>query len=126
MTVITKQHSHDINVLRTAAISLYKIAEQLNIKYGTLKKHVANQTLLATLPPKVKLYKGHIQGRDQLQIKRYIQYNPFATLSAIKEACELTISIVTLHNYLKYAKLERTLAKRKILLSEANRIYFLI
>jgi transposase len=122
MAVITKEDSRDINTLRTAGISLYKIAKQLNIKYSTVKKHVANQNLLATLPPKIKLYKGKIQGRDQLKIKKYLQYDPFATLAAIKEACELDVSIPTIHRYLKHVNLTRTLAKRKILLSEANRV----
>jgi hypothetical protein len=103
-------------------MTLYKIAKQLNIKYSTLKAHITKQNLLLTLPRKVKLYKGHIQGRKQLQIKRYLEYNPFATLAAIKEACELDVGITTIHKYLKNAKLERSLAKRKILLSEANRV----
>jgi IS30 family transposase len=89
MTVITIDQRHDIDILRAAGMTLYKIAKQLNIKYSTLKAHIAKQNLLLTLPPKVKLYKGHIQGRKQLQIKRYLEYNPFATLAAIKEACEL-------------------------------------
>jgi hypothetical protein len=122
MTVITIEDSRIINALITAEISLYKIAKQLNIKYSTLKSHVSNQNLLAALPPKIKLYKGKIQGRDQLKIKKYLQYDPFATLAAIKEGCKLDVSISTIHRYLKYAKLERTLAKREILLSEANRV----
>jgi transposase len=122
MTVITNEHNIQIKALRTAGISLYKIARQLDINYSTLKSHVANQNLLATLPTKIKRYKGKIQGRDQLQIKKYLQYDPFATLAAIKEACGLDFSIMTIHRYLKYAKLDRTLAKRKILLSEANRV----
>ena len=81
MTVITIEDSRVINALRTAGFSLYKIAKQLNIKYSTLKSHVANQNLLVTLPPKIKRYKGKIQGRDQLQIKKYLTYNPFATCS---------------------------------------------
>ena len=69
MTVITNEGIIEIKALRTAGVSLYKIAKQLNIKYSTLKSHVANQKLIATLPPKTKLYKGKIQGRHQLQIK---------------------------------------------------------
>ena len=119
---ITSEHNIQIKALRTARVSLFKIAKQLDINYSTLKKHVANQALLASLPPKIKRYKGKIQGRDQLKIKKYLQYDPFATLAAIKEACELQCVISTLHGYLKHAKLDRTLAKRKILLSEANRV----
>ena len=122
MTVITNEHNIQIKALRTAGISLYKIAKQLNIKYSTLKSHVANQTLLASLPPKIKRYGGKIQGRDQLKIKKYLLYDPFATLAAIKEACDLQVTTMTICNYLKHAKLDRTLAKRKILLSEANRV----
>jgi DNA-binding MarR family transcriptional regulator len=105
MTVITIDHLHDIDILRAAGMTLYKIAKQLNIKYSTLKAHIAKQNLLP-LPPKVKLYKGHIQGRKQLQIKRYLEYNPFETLAAIKEACELDVGITTIHKYLKNAKLK--------------------
>lgn len=122
MTVISEQVSHDIATLRSAGVSLYKIAKQLDINYRTVKYHANKVDLLAALPPKIKLYKGKIQGRDQLKIKKYLQYDPFATLAAIKEACGLQVAISTLHGYLKYAKLERTLAKRKILLSEANRV----
>jgi hypothetical protein len=122
MTVITNEHKIQINALRTAGISIYKIAKQLNIKYDTLKAHVRNQTYVASLPPNIKTYKGKIQGRDQLHIKKYLQYDPFATLAAIKEACKLQVSIPTIHRYLKHANLDRTLAKRKILLSDANRV----
>ena len=122
MTVITTEDTRIISALRTAGVSLYKIAKQLHIKYSTLKSHVSNQNLLATLPPKIKRYKGKIQGRDQLKIKKYLQHDPFATLAAIKEACELDVSIPTIHRYLEYANLDRTPAKRKILLSEANRV----
>ena len=122
MTIITNDVAHDISILRTAGVTLYKIAKQLNIKYDTLKKHLKKVDLLASLPPKIVLYKGKIQGRDQLQIKKYLEYNPCATLEAIKEACKLEVSIMTVCNYLKHANLNRTLAKRKILLSVANRI----
>lgn len=122
MTIITTTNNIQIDTLIEAGISLYAIAKQLNIKYGTLKAHVKNKKYLASLPPKVKLYKGKIKGRDQLKIKKYLQYDPFATLAAIKEACELDVSIMTIHRYLKQTNLSRTLAKRKILLSEANRV----
>ena len=122
MTVISIEDARIIKALRTAKVSLYKIAQQLHIKYSTLKEHAKIVDYLATLPPKLKLYKGKIQGRDQLKIKKYLAYDPFATLAAIKSACDLQVNISTICRYLKYAKLYRSPAKRKILLSEANRV----
>jgi hypothetical protein len=65
MTVITIDHRYDIDVLRAAGMTVYKIAKQLNIKYYTLKAHIAKQILLLRLPPKVKMYKGHTYTRSQ-------------------------------------------------------------
>ena len=43
-------------------------------------------------------------------------------MAAIKEACELVVSTMTIHRYLKYANLDRTLAKRKVYPDKIRRL----
>jgi transposase len=77
--------------------------------------------MLESLPPKTKTYRGKLNGRKHLMIKLYINENPFATLEQTISALNLDCAISTLHVYLKRYGMERTIAKRQILLSEANR-----
>jgi transposase len=56
-----------------------------------------------------------------LKVKKYLLYNPLATLASIIEACELRVAISTLQKYLTKKGLPRTLAKRQILLSDVNK-----
>jgi DDE superfamily endonuclease/Transposase len=122
MTIINEQIARDIETLRNSGLGVTAIAEQLGLKNGTLKKHIKKVDILAELPPQVERYRGAVQSRKQLQIKRFISSQPTATLAEINDACGLDTSITTLHRYLKHAGIHRTAAKHKIVLSEANRI----
>jgi IS30 family transposase len=73
---MTYEAAIHIETLRNAGFSYTQCAEQLNIKKGTIAKHCQKIVLLNALPPVLKVYKGKIQGRAQLQIKQYIRYNP--------------------------------------------------
>jgi hypothetical protein len=55
-------------------------------------------------------------------VKKYVIENPFATLEQTISALNLKVSIATLHRHLKHYGMERSIAKRQILLSEANRL----
>jgi hypothetical protein len=73
------------------------------------------------LPPKIKLFHGKIKERKQLQVKKFIIDHPFATNQEIIWALNLQVSPTTLGRYLRRFGMPRTLAKRRILLYEANR-----
>jgi hypothetical protein len=68
----------------------------------------------------VKLYKGKIQGRKPLAIKKYLIDYPNATLDELLEALELNVSRSTLCTYLQRMDWPRNPAKRQILLSARN------
>jgi transposase len=77
--------------------------------------------LLADLPPKVKLYRGKIQGTQQLDIKRFIVLNPKAPIIDILTACNLKVSETALSRYLKGHGMPTLKAKYRIVISDQNR-----
>ncbi len=87
-----------------------------------MKKHCQKLKSIEGLPPKIKQYKGQLVGRYSLSVKKYVIENPFATLEQTISALNLKVSIATLHWHLKHYGMERSIAKRQILLSEANRL----
>lgn len=97
------------------------IARCLNLNPSTVKSHIRKVKSIEGLPPKVKLYKGKLDGRFQLQIKKYITENPFAANIEVVLALNLPVHPVTLGRYLNKHGMSRKIADRKILLSEANR-----
>jgi hypothetical protein len=102
MTKIDDRLQLQINTLSDAGIKPMAISRQLGLKYDTL-------------------FKGKINGRWPLQIKKYLTQEPTATLERIIAAVGLPVSVATLHRYLKRMDWPRKAAKRQILLSEANR-----
>jgi transposase len=121
MTVISKSIALQIQTLEDAGFGYKKIAKQLDLKAGTVKKHIRKKKSIAGLEPKIKVYKGKLQGRYNLAIKQYITEHPFATLEQTITALNLPVSTTTLHRYLKHYGLDRKIAKRQVVLSEANR-----
>jgi len=121
MTKIDDRLQLQINTLSDAGIKPMAISRQLGLKYDTVKKNVAKRKLTGMLPPKDTLFKGKINGRWPLQIKKYLTQEPTATLEGIIAAVGLPVSVATLHRYLKRMDWPRKAAKRQILLSEANR-----
>jgi hypothetical protein len=121
MTKISNANRIEINALTTAGIKPSAIARQLNLKYETVKKHVQRQKLIKDLPPKVVVKKGYFTGRIPGIIRRYLEEDPRARLDDIMAACELTCHKSTLAKYLNANGLERTKAKRNILLRDVNR-----
>ena len=83
-----------IDSLRTAGLGYGLIATQLNLKRDTVAKHCQKVDHVKRLPVKEKHFKEKIQGRKQLQIKQYIQFNPTDTLQDIITGCDLDVSTV--------------------------------
>jgi transposase len=121
MTIIKGDVELQIKTLKDAGLTGYKIAKQLNLKMSTVYEFLKKIHLYGSLPPKVKLYKGKIQGPMQINIKRYLHENPTATLKQIICALNLGVAESTLCNYLKEFGLQRTAAKREVLLSRVNK-----
>ena len=98
------------------------IATQLLLKYETVKKYVYRKKLVAGLPPKVIIKKSYFTGRIGLLIKNYIEENPLARVEDIRLACNLTCQRTTLNRWLNTNNLDRTKAKRNILLRDVNKV----
>jgi transposase len=81
---------------------------------------VQRKKLLAGLPPKVVVKKGYFTGRVPGIIRRYLEDYPTARLDDVIVACELKCHKATLCNYLNSNDLDRTKAKRNILLRQVN------
>jgi transposase len=113
MTIIKGDVEVQIRALMDAGFNGYRIAKQLNLKNGTVYDFMKKVQLYGSLPPKVKLYKGKIQGPDQLNIKRYLNDNPTATLMQIKSALNLQVALSTLCVYLKKFGLEKKHLQRE-------------
>ena len=122
MTKINATLQIQIDALSEAGIKPMQISKQLGLNYETVKKNIAKRKILTQLPPKIKLYRGKIQGRMPLHIKKYLMQEPTATLESIIAALNLTVSTSTLHRYLVRMDWPRKPAKRQILLSEVNKI----
>ena len=121
MTKITNEHKIKIEAYREANWGYGKIATHLGYSRSTIAKHCQKIVALKNLPPRLKLYKGKIQGRKRLEIKQFILYNPKATLEDIKVACDLDCCISTIWSYLqKYGMLLKK-AKYKIIISNTNK-----
>ena len=110
-----------IDALRKAGLGYQSIANQLELKKDTVAKHCQKVDHVKRLPAKEKQYKGKIQGRKQLQIKQYIQFNPTDTLQDIITGCELDVSKSTLSNYLKRFGMPCKVAKKQIVISDINK-----
>lgn len=121
MTVIKRDLSQRIQALRDAGLGYKKIAKQLDLKVSTVRMHVKKLFLVDTLPPKIKLYKGKLETRQHLMIKKFIIANPTATLNDIKVACDLNIHVSTLSRYLKSNGMRCKKAKFRLVLSNINK-----
>ena len=83
-----------------------------------------SQSNVSSLPlaRKFKLDKSFATGRIPLRIKNFLQDNPTATLGDIKLALDLEVSTTTIGRYLQKIGYEQQVAKRKIVISEQNRV----
>ena len=77
--------------------------------------------LVAGLPPKEVRKRGYFTGRKPGIVRRYLEDYPTARLDDILVACELTCHKTTLMRYLNSNGLQRTKAKRNILLRDVNK-----
>ncbi len=71
------------------------------------------------MEPKVKIYKGKIQGTMQINIKKYLMENPTDTLKQIKTEL-LPVAISTLCDYLNKYGVSRQLPKSRVVLSKSK------
>jgi transposase/AraC-like DNA-binding protein len=110
-----------IKTLRDANKGYATIAKQLGLSKSAVAKHCQREAHLAKLPPKEIKYKGKIQGRQHLQIKQCILYNPKDTLDDILINCDLNVSKSTLRRYLKRYNMEPKVAKSRIVISDINK-----
>ena len=67
---ISRELAIKIDTLKKAGFGYNKISNELNLKKSTVAKHCQKSDHLSRLPPKEKVYKGKIQGRNQLKIKK--------------------------------------------------------
>ena len=118
---INQDQSIGIEALRKAGLGYGAIGKQLGIGKSTVAKHCQKMDHLSRLPPKEIKYRGLIQGRKQLEIKKYILWNPKNTLDDILNDCELGVSKSTLRRYLKRYGMEPKVAKRRIVISDINK-----
>jgi hypothetical protein len=72
MTKINETVAFKIKTLRDAGFGYKRIANQLELKAGTVKKHCQKLKSLEGLPPKIKQYKGQLVGRYSLLVKKYV------------------------------------------------------
>ena len=121
MTIIKDEVEVKVRTLMDAGLTGYKIAKQLNLKMTTVFDFLKKVHLYGSLPPKIKMYKGKIQGPMQINIKLYLFENPTATPKQIIFALNLAVVESTLCVYLKKYGLDREIAKREVLLSQVNR-----
>jgi hypothetical protein len=121
MTKINSTIALQISTLQKAGLGYKKIAKQVELKPGTVKKHIQKVKSVSGMLAKEKTYKGSLKGRFALEIKNYVIENPYATLEQIKTALKLPVHVTTLQRYLKHYGLTRSIAKRQILLSDVNR-----
>ena len=63
MTKINETVALKIKTLRDAGFGYKRIANQLELKAGTVKKHCQKLKSIEGLPPKIKQYKGQLVGR---------------------------------------------------------------
>ena len=115
-------HKVAIKTLTDANFGYKKIAKQLGLNQNTVKSHIRKTKSIQGLPPKIKLFKGKITERKQLQVKKYIIEHPFATNEEIILALALPVSPTTMGRYLRRFGMPRSLTKRRILLFEPNRV----
>jgi len=119
---INRDFAIRIDSLRTAGLGYGSIATQLGLKRDTVEKHYQKVDHVKRLPIKEKVFKGKIQGRKQLQIKQFIQYNPTGTLQDIITGCDLDVSTSTLSKYLKRFGMPCKVAKKQIVISNVNKL----
>jgi transposase len=111
-----------IQTLRDIGYGYGAISKQLNLNRSTIAKHCEKMDHLSKLPPKEKVYKGKIKGRDVLKIKKYIIWNPTDSLGDIINGCDLNVSQATLSRYLKRMDMPSKVAKRRIVMTEVNKL----
>jgi len=122
MTKIKNDVKVQINALNKAGFKPAAIAREVGLSYETVKKYVYRSKLVEGLPAKVKLPKGYFTGRIPSIIRIYLVENPTATLEQIIAGCELKTSVASLSRYLNTNNLQRTKAKRNILLRDVSRV----
>ncbi len=115
-------HKVALKTLADANFGYKKIAKQLGLNQNTMKSHIRKTKSIQGLPLKSKLFKGNITERKQIQIQKCIIEHPFATNEEIISALALPVSPTTMGRYLRRFGMPRTLVKRRILLSEPNRV----
>jgi transposase len=119
---MTPEQKTKINALVDAGHTSQFIADQLELNRNTVKSYIHKYKLLKDLPPKVKEYKGVIQGRMQLELHEYIQNHPMATRREIIHDLDLQVSEMTITNYFKHRHIVRKKARRGPLISAKNRV----
>lgn len=121
MTKIKNDQKLLIETLQKAGFGYGKIAEVIGIKKSTIASHCRTRDLIQRIGPKIKMSKASINDRKSLQMKRFIECNPLATLADIKCALDLDVSEKTISVHLKKMGLPTRIAKKKIILSDTNR-----
>ncbi|MEY3451992.1 MAG: hypothetical protein RL711_1820 [Bacteroidota bacterium] len=119
---IKKSEYAIIKALYESKFGYGAIGKQLGLKKSTVAKHIQKERLIASIGPKVKLDRSFANGRIPLRIKHFLQDNPTATLGDIKLALDLEVSTHTIGRHLQKIGYERQVAKRRIVISERNRI----
>ena len=111
-----------IKALSESKLGYGAIAKQLGLEKSTVAKPIQKERLIALIGPKVKLDRSFANGRIPLRIKHFIQDDPTATLGDIKLALDLEVSTHNIGRHLQKIGYERQVAKRRIVISERNRI----
>ena len=107
--------------LREAGHTYSQISRLLNIPRSTISSACQKWDLTKDLPPKVKRYRGKIQGRDALRVSTYIREHPLATQRNVIEDLDLAVSTATLRRFFKHQGITRKTARRAPLISASNR-----
>jgi transposase len=83
--------------------SMGQIAERFRIPKGTVQNILERYRDAGTIEPKPQNAgrKAAISGASLRKLERRVQRGPDATLAELRDACGLTVSLVTVHNTLK-------------------------
>ena len=111
----------EVRALRKAGLSYTKIGNTLGLNRSTVAKRCQTDALIADIGPRVKTYKGYFTGPIKRRIRAFLEYNPLATLADIILGCELVTSTKSLCYFLNSNGLQLRVAKKRIILSDANR-----
>ncbi|KAI8899523.1 hypothetical protein BC833DRAFT_564013 [Globomyces pollinis-pini] len=124
--VFTRKMMHpdkllQLKALCDAGIGYRRISKQLDVNINTCKSACRTYKLTKNLPPKVKRYKGTIQGRKQLEIQQYINDHKEFTRKDLIRDLQLHVSPQTITNYFKYRHLGRYNVKPKLIQTNSKK-----